>query len=196
MGIVYGVGNNATNYGTDTAAKGTGGEAGMRADGAPAQDWDGSRGDVQPTGVQTPPMVAQHQDSSKKRKVEPKVGGTSSAITNNVAEKGRISPNLAKANTDIYGRNPGKEPKYPLKCPNNCGRQISCKMMAMHLEKCLGLVVRRRNSSSTFGSGNQKGNTCANSSSSGTKGNASKAGGGGATGKQGKQPKRKSQKIS
>ncbi|KAL3808624.1 hypothetical protein ACHAXA_009005 [Cyclostephanos tholiformis] len=50
--------------------------------------------------------------------------------------------------TDIYGRIPGKEPKYAISCPN-CGRQLSSSRLAVHLEKCMGLSSTRRGSSST-----------------------------------------------
>jgi hypothetical protein len=48
--------------------------------------------------------------------------------------------------TDIYGRVPGKEPKHTIPCPN-CGRQLSSSRLALHLEKCLGLVSSSRRGS-------------------------------------------------
>ncbi|KAL3776471.1 hypothetical protein ACHAWO_007551 [Cyclotella atomus] len=46
-----------------------------------------------------------------------------------------------KSKTDIYGRIPSKEPKYPISCPT-CGRIISVSRFAGHLEKCLGISGR------------------------------------------------------
>lgn len=49
-----------------------------------------------------------------------------------------------KTHTDIYGRTPGKEFKFTIACPNNCGRYMSSSKIAMHLEKCLGISTRKR----------------------------------------------------
>lgn len=43
--------------------------------------------------------------------------------------------------TDIYGRIPAKEPKYPISCPA-CSRIISVSRFAAHLEKCMGISRR------------------------------------------------------
>ena len=53
--------------------------------------------------------------------------------------------------TDIYGRIPGKEPKHTIPCPNDCGRQLSSSRLALHLEKCLGLVTSSRRGSGGAG---------------------------------------------
>jgi hypothetical protein len=50
--------------------------------------------------------------------------------------------------TDIYGRIPGKEPKFTIPCPNeNCSRHLASSRLALHLEKCLGLVSSSRRGS-------------------------------------------------
>lgn len=53
--------------------------------------------------------------------------------------------NTSASLTDIYGRTPGKEPKYTIVCPN-CGRHLSSSRLSNHLEKCMGLLSSRRNS--------------------------------------------------
>jgi len=53
--------------------------------------------------------------------------------------------NISASLTDIYGRTPGKEPKYTIACPN-CGRHQSSSRLAIHLEKCMGLSSSRKNS--------------------------------------------------
>lgn len=53
----------------------------------------------------------------------------------------------ARYYTDIYGRVPGKEPKYPIPCPN-CKRELAVSRFCQHLEKCMGLGGRGVSSSS------------------------------------------------
>ncbi|KAL7524166.1 hypothetical protein ACHAWF_000839, partial [Thalassiosira exigua] len=133
---------------------------------------------------------------AKKRRVEPdsergsedaaQSGASSwnnagSASSNNASDKSKSSGALkAKVHVDIYGRTPGKEPSHPIPCPNYCGRQISSSRMALHLEKCLGLV-KKRGSNTTGSSGARR--------SSGTAG--SSAGKGGKVSRQGKQAKKR-----
>ena len=56
-----------------------------------------------------------------------------------------------KTHTDIYGRTPGKEFKFTIACPNNCGRYMSSSKIAMHLEKCLGISTRKRSNNNVSG---------------------------------------------
>lgn len=125
--------------------------------------------------------------------ISAKIGSIPSRyITNkNVPATANSSAILPKAHTDIYGRTPGKEPKYTIPCPNNCGRRLSSIRLAQHLEKCLGLSSRRRNSSSQSGTSGRRGSVSA-SLSSASKGSGSK---GGKVSRQGKQNKRRSSKI-
>ena len=77
--------------------------------------------------------------------------------------------------TDIYGRTPGKEPRYTIPCPNYpaCTRNISCSRLAVHLEKCLGLPSsRRRNSSSTGNAGSSSGRRGSSASGGGANGSS------------------------
>lgn len=53
----------------------------------------------------------------------------------------KVLPPSNKPKTDIYGRIPLKEPKYPISCPT-CSRNISVSRFAAHLEKCLGISGR------------------------------------------------------
>jgi hypothetical protein len=73
----------------------------------------------------------EHNDQSSDIKLENKPNATGSTPT----EWSRPSK------TDIYGRVPTKEPKYPISCPT-CGRIISVSRFAAHLEKCLGISGR------------------------------------------------------
>lgn len=68
------------------------------------------------------------------------------ADTTNTLEVQKINAgNISASLTDIYGRTPGKEPKYTIACPN-CGRHLSSSRLAIHLEKCMGLSSSRKNS--------------------------------------------------
>jgi len=120
----------------------------------------------------------------------------STILSSNITDKrtATISNISPKVYTDIYGRTPGKEPKYTIPCPNNCGRQILSSRMALHLEKCLGISSSRRRFSNNPASGtNRRGNASASTTSSVGKGNGVNKGG--KASRQGKQAKRKSSKM-
>jgi hypothetical protein len=81
---------------------------------------------------------------------------TSSIVNNNLPATPSSSALKATTTTmpsltDIYGRIPGKEPKHTIPCPNDCGRQLSSSRLALHLEKCLGLVTSSRRGSGGAG---------------------------------------------
>jgi hypothetical protein len=61
----------------------------------------------------------------------------------------------ASLQTDIYGRIPGREPKYAIACPN-CDRHLSSSRLAVHLEKCMGLSSSRRGPASAAAGGGVK----------------------------------------
>jgi len=60
----------------------------------------------------------------------------------------------ARYYTDIYGRVPGGEPKYPIPCPN-CKRELAVSRFCQHLEKCMGLGGRGVSSSHSSSSGSK-----------------------------------------
>ena len=120
----------------------------------------------------------------------------STILSSNITDKHTATiPDISpKKSTDIYGRTPGKEPKYTIPCPNNCGRQISSSRMALHLENFLGISSGRRISNNPAASGNnRRGNASASTTSSVGKGNGVSKGG--KASRQGKQAKRKSSKM-
>lgn len=89
--------------------------------------------------------------AAKKRKIQFSLESTVYVTTVDATNTTPIPPNIPPkvVYTDIYGRIPGKEPKYPVPCPNNCGRSVSSSRMALHLEKCIGLQSSRSRSRSS-----------------------------------------------
>mmetsp|Transcript_28556 Transcript_28556/g.44980 ORF Transcript_28556/g.44980 Transcript_28556/m.44980 type:complete len:143 (-) Transcript_28556:1007-1435(-) len=82
-----------------------------------------------------------------KRKGDPEQKDTSDTKTSSATSSARYY-------TDIYGRVPGKEPKYPIPCPN-CKRELAVSRFCQHLEKCMGLGGRGVSSSHSSSSGSQ-----------------------------------------
>jgi hypothetical protein len=94
--------------------------------------------------------ISDTNNESSKTEVEAKNSSTSTSESQssdkiNSSTDAKSTPiqsqQKPKPKTDIYGRIPTKEPKYPISCPT-CGRIISVSRFAAHLEKCLGISGR------------------------------------------------------
>jgi len=115
--------------------------------------------------------------SAKSTATSPK----SSSAATSTSPRRKFSPTTkVTAGIDIYGRKPGKEPKYLIKCPvESCDRRLFSSDLALHLEKCMGIqpiIPPKRRSGSTVAAA---GGGAAASSSSTSKGVAAGSKGGG-----------------
>ncbi|KAL9189617.1 hypothetical protein ACHAXT_009292 [Thalassiosira profunda] len=155
-----------------------------------ADDEKDSNGKAEGDGASGEGAHATDGPEAKKRKIEgsdetkmqPKPGEAPASPAKLAAATTSVSSPI-KARVDIYGRTPGKEPPFPIPCPN-CHRSLAASRMASHLEKCLGISTRStaRKASSASGS----------TGSRGSSGRGKGSGRGGKGGRQGKQAKRKS----